>query len=93
MSIHGSRSYLWSIKTDNPEQPYRNLTTEEQQVFNEYTIKKDQKMALLLDEFRHSDMTKEEFINHEDRLSFEGTFKDVIFRFREDTGLMLESMN
>ena len=48
-----------------------------------------QKMALLLDEFRHSDMTKEEFINHKDRLNFEGTFQDVIFKFREDTGLML----
>lgn len=94
--IHGSRSYLWSIKTNDPDHPYRNLTAEEQQIFNEYTMaifkerpEVAQKMALLLDEFRHSDMTKEEFINHEDRLNFEGTFQDVIFKFREDTGLIL----
>lgn len=72
------------------------LSLEEQQIFNEYTLaifkerpEVAQRMALLLDEFRHSDMTKEEFNNHEDRLNFEGTFKDIIFKFREDTGFML----
>lgn len=34
-------------------------------------------------------MTKEEYLNHEARLAFDGTFQDVIFKFREETSLVI----
>lgn len=38
--IYGTRRYQWSIKLDKPAASgklYRDLTAEEQQIFNEYT--------------------------------------------------------
>lgn len=97
--IYGTRRYQWSIKLDKPAangKPYRDLTAEEQQIFNEYTTavfgKKPeviQNLKLLDDKFKNTDMTKEEYLNHEARLAFDGTFQDVIFKFREETGLMI----
>lgn len=97
--IYGTRRYQWSIKLDKPAEngkPYRDLTAEEQQIFNEYTTavfgerpEVIQNLKLLDDKFKHTDMTKEEYLNHEARLAFDGTFQDVIFKFREETGLMI----
>lgn len=97
--IYGTRKYQWSIKLDKPAangKPYRDLTAEEQQIFNEYTTavfgekpEVIQNLKLLDDKFKHTDMTKEEYLNHEARLAFDGTFQDVIFKFREETGLII----
>lgn len=97
--IYGTRRYQWSIKLDKPAangKPYRDLTAEEQQIFNEYTTavfgerpEVIQNLKLLDDKFKNTDMTKEEYLNHEARLAFDGTFQDVIFKFREETGLMI----
>lgn len=97
--IYGTRKYQWSIKLDKPAangKPYRDLTAKEQQIFNEYTTavfgknpEVIQNLKLLDDKFKHTDMTKEEYLNHEARLAFDGTFQDVIFKFREETGLMI----
>lgn len=97
--VYGTRKYQWSIKLDKPAEngkPYRDLTVEEQQIFNEYTTavfgenpEVIQNLKLLDDKFKHTDMTKEEYFNHAARLKFDGTFQDVIFKFREETGLMI----
>lgn len=96
--IYGTRKYQWGIKLDKAVngKPYRDLTPEEQRIFDEYTTavfgdKPEiiQRMVLLEKEFRKTDMTKEEYLNHADRLAFEGTFQDVIFKFRDETGKML----
>lgn len=97
--IYGTRNYQWSIKLDKvkPDQkPYRDLTEEEQLIFNKYTSvifgeRPDvvQNLKLLDEEFKTTDMTKEEYLKHEARLAFDGTFMDVIFAFREETGLMI----
>lgn len=97
--IYGARRYQWSIKLDKIVEggkPYRNLTEEEQRIFNEYTVavfgekpEVIQSLKLLDDEFKTTNMTKEEYLNHEARLAFDGTFQDVIFRFKEETGLMI----
>lgn len=34
-------------------------------------------------------MTKKEYLNHKARLKFEEAFQEVIFKFREETGLMI----
>lgn len=97
--VYGTRKYQWSIKLNKPDEngkPYRDLTVEEQQIFNEYTTavfgenpEVIQNLKLLDDKFKHTDMTKEEYFNHAARLKFDGTFQDVIFKFREETGLMI----
>lgn len=97
--IYGTRNYQWSIKLDKVkpgQKPYRDLTEEEQLIFNKYTSvifgeRPDvvQNLRLLDEEFKTTDMTKEEYLKHEARLAFDGTFMDVIFAFREETGLMI----
>lgn len=97
--IYGTRNYQWSIKLDKVEpgqKPYRDLTQEEQSIFNKYTSaifgkKPDvvQNLKLLDEEFKTTNMTKEDYLKHDARLAFDGTFMDVIFAFREETGLMI----
>lgn len=97
--IYGTRNYQWSIKLDKVkpgQKPYRDLTEEEQLIFNKHTSaifgeRPDvvQNLKLLDEKFKTTDMTKEEYLKHEARLAFAGTFMDVIFAFREETGLMI----
>lgn len=94
--IYGVRNYQWSIKLPGSDKPYRNLNEEEQVIFNELTAavfgeKTDiiQKMALLDSEFERTCMTKEEYLNHKDRLNFVGTFDQIIYRFKQETGKQL----
>ena len=97
--IYGTRRYQWSIKLDKPAangKPYRDLTAEEQQIFNKYTTavfgknpEVIQNLKLLEDRFRKTEITKEESLKHEARLAFNGTFQDVIFKFNAETDLMI----
>lgn len=97
--VYGTRRYQWSIKLDKAAEdgkPYRDLTAEEQRIFDDYTVavfgerpEVIQQLKLLDEEFKTTEMTKEEYLNHEARLAFDGTFQDVIFKFRAETGLMI----
>ena len=94
--IYGTRNYQWSIKLYDEDEPYRSLTEEEQAIFDEYTIavfgkhpEVVQRLKLLDETFEKTDMTKEEYLKHKDRLEFKKTFDKVIFKFKEETGLQL----
>ena len=94
--IYGSREYVWAIKLYDKPNHYRNFTTVEKQLFDELTesfystnIERIQKAALLEAAYRDSDaMTKEEYFKQKENLNLE-TFSEVIWLFKQRTGLQV----
>lgn len=96
--IYGSREYMWAIKLYDRPNHYRELTEEEDALFeklieNMYNIDARKiKVSMLLDEeFFNTEMTKEEYKEHRERINYMGInfFNDVIKEFKTQTGMQL----
>lgn len=94
--LYGSRNYLWAIKLTEGPKPYRYMTLAETERFRGYIkeifeskVEVVEKMALLDKEFAVTNMTKEEYLNHKDRIAFKETFSSVLYKFKQETGLIL----
>lgn len=93
--IAGTRERIWAIK-ENDYNRYRLMNQEEEKRFNEiielyYTSDVDRvkKAALLEETYKNSeDMTKEEYFEQKERLGL-NIFRDCIFQFANETGLMV----
>lgn len=93
--IYGSREYVWCIKLYEGKQHYRYFTTEEKELFDTITsefysgeVDKVQKAALLEDEFKETNMTKEEYLTKKELLGL-NFFTDIIYTFKNKTGLQI----
>lgn len=94
--LYGSREYTWAVKLIEGSKPYRYMTISEQEKFRNYikeifNSKTDviEKMALLDKEFETTNMTKDQYLNHKDRITFKETFSSVLYKFKQETGLIL----
>lgn len=90
----GMREYLWAIKLDDYNH-YRLMTEAEEKRFDEiiancYSIEpeKIKKAKLLEDQLRNKEITTDEYFRVQDTLGLD-TFKDCIFKFKEETGEMI----
>lgn len=90
----GRRDYVWGIKLDNYNH-YRLLTEEENKRFNKIIAscymdspEKIRQEMLLRDALRDKEITSDEYFEQLDRLGLD-TFKDCIFKFRDETGFMV----
>lgn len=94
--IYGSREYVWAVKLVEGSKPYRYMTTDEEGKFRSHIkeifdskMEVVEKMALLDKEFETTSMTKDQYLNHKDRIAFKETFSSVLYRFKQETGLTL----
>lgn len=92
--IAGSREYLWAIKLDDYNH-YRYMTEEEEKRFDEiicacYMIEpaRVKQEALLENQLKDKEINIDEYFELKDRLGL-NTFKDCIFKFKEETGYMI----
>lgn len=93
--IAGSREYVWAIKLDDYNH-YRLMTEEEEERFNKIieicyssNPEKIKRAALLEEAYRKSEtMSKEEYFEERERLGL-NVFKECIFQFRDETGLIV----
>lgn len=90
----GSREYLWAIKLDDYNH-YRYMTKEEEKRFDDiictcYAIKPEQvkQAALLENQLKEKEIDVDEYFELKNRLGL-NTFKDCIFKFKEETGYMI----
>ena len=90
----GTREYIWAIKLDDYN-GYRLMTPEEDKRFDEIIIAcysanpdKVRKAELLEDSLRKKEISPDEYFESKDRLQLD-TFKDCIFKFKEETGCMI----
>lgn len=90
----GTREYLWAIKIDDYNH-YRLMTEAEEKRFDEIIIgcyssepEKIKKEKLLEDQLRNKEITTDEYFRMQDTLGLD-TFKDCIFKFKEETGEMI----
>lgn len=90
----GRRNYIWAIKLDDFNH-YRLLTEEENGRFNKIIAscymdqpEKIRQEMLLRDALRDKEITSDEYFEQLDRLGLD-TFKDCIFKFRDETGFMI----
>lgn len=90
----GMREYLWAIKLDDYNH-YRLMTEGEEKRFDEiivscYTAELDKvkKAKLLEDQLKKKEIDVDEYFEIQDRLGLD-TFKDCIFKFKEETGEMI----
>ena len=89
--IYGSREYIWAVKLYDRPNHYRELTEEEDTLFEKlieemYDVDARKiKVSMLLDEeFFNTEMTKEEYKEHRERINYMGInfFSDVIQKFK-----------
>ena len=92
--IYGERNYVWAIKLKGKVH-YRRLTAEEDKIFNELISavyasnpEKIKDAALLEEDFKNSNMTKEEYFERKELLGL-NVFSGVLIKFREKTGYTL----
>lgn len=92
--IAGSREYLWAIKLDDYNH-YRYMTEEEEKRFDEiicacYMVEpaRIKQAALLENQLKDKEIDIDEYFELKDRLGL-NTFKDCIFKFKEETGYMI----
>lgn len=90
----GSREYVWAIKLDDYNH-YRFMTEAEEKRFDEiitdcYAAEPDKvkKAALLEDQLKKEEIDVKEYFELKERLGLD-TFKDCIFKFREETGFLV----
>lgn len=94
--LYGSREYVWAIKLYDRPSHYRNFSLEEKEVFDALTegfystnVERVQKAALLEQAYRDdSSMTKEEYFQRKEDLNLD-TFSEIIWLFKERTGLQV----
>lgn len=90
----GKRIYIWAIKLTDLNK-YRLLTPEEEVQFDDIISScyseephKIKLKALLEDRLRNEEITAKEYFTEIDRLNL-NLFKDCLFQFKKETGLML----
>lgn len=90
----GSREYVWAIKLGDLNR-YRSMTQQEEKLFNNIIqnlynkdVDKVKKANLLKSLLRNGEIGVEEYFEIEERLGLD-SFKDCIFRFKEETGFMI----
>lgn len=90
----GSREYVWAIKVSDYN-IYRSLTEQEEKIFDDIIIgcygtqpEKIKRIQLLEDQLRNKEIDSDEYFSQKDRYNLD-TFKDCIFKFREETGQII----
>ena len=90
----GSREYIWAIKL-NDYNGYRLMTEEEEKLFDDiiskcYTLspEKIKKKELLKDQLKQNEIDVQQYFELEELYGL-NTFKDCIFKFKEQTGHMI----
>ena len=90
----GSRTYVWAIKLDDYNH-YRHLTEDEEKLFDKIITacyasnpQKIKQAALLKQQLKDKIITVDEYFLEEERNDLD-TFKDCIFQFKNETGLMI----
>lgn len=92
--LYGERNYVWAIKLKGKVH-YRRLNAEEDAIFNELISavyasnpQKVKDAVLLEEDFKNSDMSKEEYFRRKELLGL-NVFSGVLSKFKERTGLTL----